>query len=232
MEKKILFLSLIILSVIFFLGISSASLGNIEKGKCADIKFTSNCSAVNLTYVASPVETFVINSPMNKLGGQSFNSTFCDTSTLGKYSFCTNPSCSDCSDGKCCDDFYVTINGKDKADGIFLIFIYLVCIISFIGLIYFFFYIIATTATYRTNLFNVLISWGFYVLAIAGFYLSGFMIDDFLRNLMDLTIKISAFSNVVFPIISFIIAIFVKSFTKLKPIQMNDAFGFGGAQRG
>lgn len=128
-NKKEIYLVFVFL--MFFLleliPMTSASLGNFRQGTCVSLRVLSNCSSVNLVEVSNRQETFVINSAMTALGGQTFNYTFCNTSIKDTYSYSWSPICSDCSQGGCGNDFLVTATGDvlstGKSISYFLIFI-------------------------------------------------------------------------------------------------------------
>jgi hypothetical protein len=48
---------------------------------------------------------------MTRLGGQTFNYSFFNTSTIGEYKFTWDNPCVDCSNGDCGNNFFITPNG-------------------------------------------------------------------------------------------------------------------------
>lgn len=121
---------LFLLIFIFALTFTSANLGSYPINSCVNIKVLSNCSSVNLTFVDTNNDTFVINSAMQLLGGQTFNYSFCNTSYPGQYKYAWVESCVDCSGGLCGNDFWVNQNGAVINEANSLIYI-----IFFIGAI-------------------------------------------------------------------------------------------------
>ncbi len=104
-----------IITLIFtiaLMSLASANLGTFQQGKCLSIRVLANSSLINLTEVtANQNITYVINSPMTLLGGQTFNYTFCNTSQLGEYSYSWNNPNVDCSNEDCGNNFMITPNG-------------------------------------------------------------------------------------------------------------------------
>lgn len=116
----------------------SADLGTVKQGDCINIRVLANCSAVNITEVTNGLNEYIINDVMTNLGGQTFNYTFCNTSTLGTYDYSWNNICVDCSQGDCENSFEVTATGADKiSSGESTILI--IMIISLLALSLFFF---------------------------------------------------------------------------------------------
>lgn len=124
---------ILVLMIIFALPLVSSSLGTFKQGDCVPIRVLANCSAVNLTEVTiNNNHSFIINSPMSLLGGQTFNYTFCNTTELGTYSYSWNNQCVDCSQGDCGNEFKVNGSGQDISQSqITLIIIGLVVILIF-----------------------------------------------------------------------------------------------------
>ena len=130
MKKLFLFAILLI----FILPFISANLGTFKGGECVNIRVLANCSQINLTEVTSPNQTFIINSPMTYLGGQTFNYSFCNTTSLGSYTYSWNNPCADCSQGDCGNDFEVNAIGTQ-----FTVSQALIYIVGFIVMILMFF---------------------------------------------------------------------------------------------
>lgn len=95
---------------IFVVNLTSASLGTYQQNTCVNIKVLANCS-VNLTQIENNVNTWIINDFMDLQGGQTYNYTFCTTSTLGEYKYTWDGSCLDCSQGDCGNNFEITYTG-------------------------------------------------------------------------------------------------------------------------
>lgn len=115
----------------------SASLGTFKQNTCLSIRVLSNCSSINLTEVTNSNLTYKINQPMTKLGGQTFNYTFCNTTTIDSYSFSWNDPCLDCSQGGCGNTFDITATGQPLtiSKAVTYILIFIVSFLIFIGLL-------------------------------------------------------------------------------------------------
>jgi hypothetical protein len=130
MDNKILssiaFRFLFILVLVLTVQIASASLGTVKQNECISIRVLANCSSINITEVSDGTNTFVLNTPMEKLGGQTFNYTFCDTASIGDYSYSWNNPCVDCATDECGNDFEVTPSGFGNTLGFYIVMIILV----------------------------------------------------------------------------------------------------------
>ena len=127
---------LICLLGIFLITLASARLGTYDVNDCVNIKVLSNCTQVNLTFIETNQETFVIDSPMQHLGGQTFNYTFCNTSYKAQYRYAWTESCVDCSGGLCGNDFMVNPTGVslDESKSTMYMFILVISLLLFFGL--------------------------------------------------------------------------------------------------
>jgi len=113
-NKKLIpgiFALLVTTLVFIFIPMVNANLGSFQKDTCIYIRVLANCSNVNLTEVTILNNTYIINSEMTLLGGQTFNYTFCNTSYLGEYSYSWNNYCVDCSNDNCGNTFEITPTG-------------------------------------------------------------------------------------------------------------------------
>jgi len=127
--KKLLIL---MLAIILVLPLINASLGTFKQNDCIMIRVLANCSAVNLTEVSNNNITYVINSPMTNLGGQTFNYSFCNTSLISTYSYSWDNPCVDCSENNCGNDFEITFTGeKVSLSNIIIVIVFLALIILF-----------------------------------------------------------------------------------------------------
>lgn len=137
MKNSSISILLIILLIIILPSITSANLGTFKQGNCISIRVLSNCSNINLVEVTSFNQTFVINSAMTHIGGQTFNYTFCNTSQLGMYSYSWNDFCIDCSEGQCGNSFFVTVTGQESSTSkaISYVLIWIIGLFVFLGLL-------------------------------------------------------------------------------------------------
>lgn len=99
-------------ALILLMSFTSAGLGTFEQNEVVNIRVLANCSSVNLTEVNDGETTYVINSPMTHLGGQTFNYSFLNTSKIGTYSYSWNNPCVDCASNECGNSFEITVTGN------------------------------------------------------------------------------------------------------------------------
>lgn len=79
-------LFLILFIGMFFISISSASLGTFRQGYCISLyQYCDDCSYVNLTSMQYPNGTILIINEVMTKQDVDYNYTFCDTNTLGDY---------------------------------------------------------------------------------------------------------------------------------------------------
>jgi hypothetical protein len=135
-KANLFILTVIVLTVMLSQSVY-ANLGNVKQGNCINLMVLSNCSSINLTHVQDSNSTYIINKLMTKLGGQTFNWSFCDTYDLDHYLYSWNDPCIDCSNGGCGNEFYVTATGKDLtiSKAVTYILIFLVSLLIFLGLL-------------------------------------------------------------------------------------------------
>lgn len=127
-EVKLLLLATIILFSV--LPLANANLGTFKQNECVPIRVLANCSNINLVEVTiNNKDSFIINSPMQNIGGQTFNYTFCDTAELGTYSYSWDNPCLDCGQGDCGNDFTITPSGYSGTLGFYLILLAIVVVI-------------------------------------------------------------------------------------------------------
>lgn len=100
--------ALLFLSVLL-VGLASADLGTFKSNTCVPIRVLSNSSSINLTEVTSPNQTYIINSPMTYIGGQTFNYSFCNTTVSGIYTYSWNDPSVNCANVETCGNSF-TIN--------------------------------------------------------------------------------------------------------------------------
>lgn len=123
-------------------------------------------------------------------------------------------------------DFYVTKNGFEPATEFFKVFIWLLFIISTIGLFLTLFISIAKFITLDETVFDVLLSWSFVILNMIVIYLSeNFLISTFIEDLSIVFLKATIFTNVIFPLAAFIITMIVKGFEKRRPLNVREMHG-------
>jgi hypothetical protein len=133
MAKQIYLLFLVLLLV---LPLCSADLGAFKQGQDVSIRVLANCPGLNLSEVTLTNNNivYVINSPMTRLSGQTFNYTFINTSIPGHYTYSWDNPCIDCSSGNCGNSFDITPNGNIStvADSMTMIWQIVVLIVALI----------------------------------------------------------------------------------------------------
>jgi len=96
--------------IAMMMGTTSALLGYGKQGQPFEIRVLGNCSEVNLTEVTNSQtkEVYIINQEMTLMGGQTWNYTFVNTTSIGTYTFSWNNPCIDCStSGDCGNSFEI-----------------------------------------------------------------------------------------------------------------------------
>ena len=126
-QKEVLII-LILLTFIFVSVNVKADLGTWKANDCVNIRVLSNCSSVNLSEVTVGQNAYIVNSLMDKLAGQTFNYSFCNTSQIGTYSYSWNPSCTDCSLGNCGNTFTISESGTKLGLPHIIIVIVFICL--------------------------------------------------------------------------------------------------------
>lgn len=108
--KSYWLLSCIILIGLFTLSLSSANLGTFKAGDCVNIKTILNSTYANISTISYPNSSIALeNQNMTKIG-HTFNLNFCNTSTLGTYTY----DYFDDSGNVYVNDFAITITGSDR----------------------------------------------------------------------------------------------------------------------
>jgi len=124
--------------------------------------------------------------------------------------------------------FYVTGSGGSPANDPMTIFIYILFIISTIGLFTTFFLTIAKLVTTRETIFGVLITWSFLILNIIVNYLGKeYLLRTLVEDISGLFIIITIWSNGVLPVISLIITMFIVGTKKKKNLSVEEITGGG-----
>lgn len=115
-DRRLIFVGIYLVMVVFFMSIANANLGTFKQNDAVSIRVLANCSSVNLTEVNDGTTTYVINSVMTNLGGQTFNYTFSNTSKIGTYTYSWNNPCVDCASSDCGNSFEITSTGDTSVD--------------------------------------------------------------------------------------------------------------------
>jgi len=119
-----------------------------------------------------------------------------------------------------------TPDGSTPAGDNMNIFITLLFIVATLGLFYTFFLEIAKLATASTTVYDVLLSWCFFILVLMVNHLTGHYVEDtFMYDLTQSFITATVWSNGVFPLISFVISMFIRSTKKKKNLSVAELSG-------
>jgi len=122
--------------------------------------------------------------------------------------------------------YYVTKSGSPPADDIFTLFIYLLFLTALTGLLSTLLIGIAKLATAETTIYDVAVSWSFYILAIVVYYLAQeYLLRTFVETITGQLLTLTVWTNGVLPMISLIISMIIKSTQKKRPIGIKE---FGG----
>jgi hypothetical protein len=202
---------------LFIISLSSASLGIFKQNTCVDIRVLANCTTVNLVEVNDGSTTYIINSAMTNLGGQTFNYSFCNTSKLGTYSYSWDNTCVDCATDNCGNSFQVTTNGNPKAEGILIVVFTIIFIaIFFFGLLYFM-KVLGNVLRIDMDIIDLTVLIGTYLSMWIFYYFSWeYLGNAFINNILETAIMIGAFTHVFLPIVGFMISFIL---TNLKAKQ-------------
>ncbi len=96
--------------LIFLINLTSGSLGSFEQRECVEIKTILNTTAVNISTISFPNSSIAVSNQVMTLSGAStFNFTFCETATIGKYIY----DYVDTEGQVFVNDFTITKNGFD-----------------------------------------------------------------------------------------------------------------------
>lgn len=122
--------------------------------------------------------------------------------------------------------YYVTKNGNEPAEDFFKLFIYLIFMFAIVGLLYTLLIGLAKLVTASTTVYDVAISWAFYILLIITYFLAqNFLINIFIENLSSFFLTVTAWTNGVLPVLSFIFSVIKKGFDKKRPPSVRDIGG-------
>lgn len=141
-------LFILLLFGIFFINLASinADLGTWAQNECVPIRILSNASDVNLSTITISSDLLVINEPMTNLVGQTFNYTFCNTTTLGTYVYDWQP----CDNLECVNSFTITKSGTILGISESILYIVLI-LINLLVFIFFLYWTIAFPYSNKTN---------------------------------------------------------------------------------
>lgn len=228
--RKALIIPFLLLFLVLLGGVNAVdnSLGTYKKDNCITItQLCSNCTYNNISnvfYPNSSIASGTSNIAMTRIG-TFYNSTFCNTNLTGVYivnGFGNPNGLTEVWDS----NFIITKTGESLSGDNFRIVIWTLFIVATIGLFYTFFVTMAKLALTEETIYDVLVSWVFFILMIITNHLSADMIDDFIFNISSNFITIGGFSNVFLPLLTFIITFWVQSTQKKSLLDVKRLGGF------
>jgi DMSO/TMAO reductase YedYZ heme-binding membrane subunit len=120
----------------------------------------------------------------------------------------------------------VTPDGSTPAGDNMNIFITMLFIVATLGLFYTLFLTIAKLVTADETVYDVLLACGSFILLIIVNHLTAHYIEDvFMYNLSETFISLTPWTNIVLPIIAFVITIFIKGTQKKRPLSVAEIGG-------
>lgn len=126
-------------------------------------------------------------------------------------------------------NFYVTKDGETPANDALKIFLWLMFIVTGIGIFWSFFLTLFNLSQLKASILNILFSWGSYIGMIITLILSqNYLLINFIDLYAEFLIKVMLWTNGVFPVIAFIICLIVIIMTKQ---QVPNNLLWGGSNR-
>lgn len=123
--------------------------------------------------------------------------------------------------------YFVTNSGYENPGDNFTVFIFLLFVFSIILLFYTFFLTLGKLVTAEETIYDVLLAWSSYILVIIVNYLGKeYLLRTFIENLTEQFLTYTAWTNVVLPLLAFIITFFVKSTKKKNVLSPQEIGGF------
>lgn len=223
MKKAFIF----ILCSIFIISLACADLGTYKIGSCVNIKtILPNATTVTISTISYPNSSLATSNHIMNKTAQTFNYSFCDTSSVGSYVY----DYYDNTGETYVNQFTINANGKpDPSGGIVVVFVILFIILVGITC-YMALYTIGHFMSLDFDLIDLAFDWGLFF-AIGAFY---FLEMNYLGNIgMELYLNwflaIGGIILILVPIIAFILSITVGSLQRKKVTQViPQRIRFGG----
>jgi len=217
-SKKLLFV-LFSITIIFSISLVSSLneakgfLGTFEQSK--DIELlqvcsggTSLCGFCNISSVKYPNSSIALSNVMMTQRSGDFNYTLIanKTQTLGTYG--VNGYCvSGTTKQVWVYDFEVTVNGKDKPDGIVIVLFTLLFLVIVAGLLSLLMYNIFHMAQWDFDAKDLIYNFSAYFLLLAVYILGkDYLGNSFVNNFLEFVIWTTALTNILIPVIAFIMS--------------------------
>lgn len=207
MKIQLLFSILIVVLLLPLCMSQEQSLGYFKQNQCVNLlQSCSNCTYINITYIVYPNSSiYNLNKEMTK-NGFVYNHTFCNTQALGKY-YIHGVGDVDGSDTVFAYDMEITDDGKQNPDGIVIVIYSLLFFIIIGWLIYTLFMNIATLGSLNTDVYDVAFSMIGYIGMFVYYYFAQlYFAKDFVLEMTLWIIQIGAFTHIILPIISLVLA--------------------------
>ncbi|MDI6738159.1 MAG: hypothetical protein QME12_06640 [Nanoarchaeota archaeon] len=220
---------LLVLAILLLISMASAQNQYYEAGeinlKIPCIYNNTYCTATtacNITLLDFNEELIANNQPMTN--SVAFFNYTTNLSELGEYQVfmaCV----SSAGNGFFSNRIFITRNGKEPAEGIFKLFIYVLFIVSVLGLLAMAFLNVFELVTASETIYGVLTSWLFIILTLITIYLSNYLLDDYISSLSQFALDVSWWVNGALPVIGLIVSMIYKGFKKKKPLSVQEVSG-------
>ena len=216
--KKLLLILMIGMFLIRFSSAAQTTLGTFEQGKCVRlIQLCGDCTYNNITSVVYPNSSVAVSNVEMTKDGAEFNYAFCSTNETGKY-LVNGVGDLTGTDTAWAYDFQITINGKEPPSGIVIVvfsFLFLIVLGMLVGLLlYNLGHLAEKDFDVKDLIYNLsayFILWGIYLLG------KEYVGNIFMNNFLEWVIGITALTNVIFPIILFILSITIWKMLEMNP---------------
>jgi hypothetical protein len=217
MKNKIVLL-LVLLLVIPLVTANVETLGTFKKNDCVELKQTcGSCSLIKITSVLYPNSTIALGpTDMTTTDNIEWTYQFCSTNSLGEY-IVNGYGDVDGVNTVWAYDFLVTENGGAEPSGIVIVFFAIIFLILVGG---FGFLTIASLDGLKDMDFTikeVLLNWAVFFILVAGYLLGKqYLGNAFINQFLEMTMKITAFTNVGLPLLVFMLSITVGDLKRRK----------------
>lgn len=226
--KNIKFVFMLAIFLFLFTSVrgETQTLGTFPQNSKIDlIQSCADCTFINATVYYPNTTIAQTNLPMTKNANGVYNLTFNKTDSLGLYIYFTvgDPG------GVVTTQpvtFYVTPNGEEKKGDNFVIFNYFLFFVCLIFMIPILVINITTLATSSTTIYNVIISWTYYLILFVTYTISqSYSFVAFIKSNLTVFLVVASFSYFLLPMFGLVIGIFIRSTQKKQPLSMQDING-------
>lgn len=119
----------------------------------------------------------------------------------------------------------ITRNGKEPADGVFTLFIWILFIIATAGLFITLILNVAKLITAEETIYGVIMSWLFLIFILLVQYLSEYLLENLVYNMSATFLEIAIWTNGIVPGIGLIFTMIIKGIKKKRPLNINELNG-------